>query len=230
MRKNELINRLHQIKDMGFVKSLRKGSTGVGYTFEQLLGVDENNIPIPDVGGRLEIKATRKDSNSLITLFTFNNSVWLESQQNVIQSYGYLDKSKRRALKKALRVNSKGVLRISINEHSVELVDGRQGKVIARWDLYTIVGTFTNKLKKVLYVLADRKIDSNGNEEFFYNEAYILSNPNSEEFIKAFKNSEIAIDLRMHIEENGGVRNRGTAVRVNKKCLFRLYNNIEKVL
>lgn len=54
----------------------RKGPTGVGHCFEQELGASESNIPIPDIGGRVEMKGTRRNANSLITLFTFNRGVW----------------------------------------------------------------------------------------------------------------------------------------------------------
>lgn len=38
-----------KIKKKGWVKSLRRGPTGVGHTLEQLLGLDENNIALPDL-------------------------------------------------------------------------------------------------------------------------------------------------------------------------------------
>ena len=44
MTLEEFRKRFNEIRDMGFVQSLRKGSTGVGYTFEELLGIEENNI------------------------------------------------------------------------------------------------------------------------------------------------------------------------------------------
>jgi len=72
MNLKELVEKLQTIRDMGYVKALRRGNTGIGYTFESLIGLEETNIPIPDIGGRVEIKTTRKDSSSLVTLFTFN--------------------------------------------------------------------------------------------------------------------------------------------------------------
>jgi hypothetical protein len=217
---------------MGFVKSQRKNSTGVGFTFEQLMGVDENNIPIPDIGGRVEIKTTRRDSNSLLTLFTFNRGAWTEKQKDVVEHYGYVDEKGRKALKRTLTLNSEGVLMLSIDEqnHSMLLLDGELNKIIATWSLYVIVGKFSTKLDRVLYVIADRKTDDNGDEYFWYNEAYILSEPVPENFIKAFKNSEIAIDLRMHLKENDTVRNRGTAFRVYEKSLPSLFNKRGQIL
>lgn len=217
---------------MGYVKNQRKGSTGIGFTFEQLMGVIENNIPIPDLGGRIEIKTTRRDSNSLLTLFTFNKGAWIEKQKNVIEFYGYNDQDGKKALKRTLKFNSTGDLILSINEqnHSVSLVDKKLNKILATWSLYAIVGKFSTKLDRVLYVIADRKINVNGDEEFWYNEAYMLSEPLVDNFIHAFKNSKVAIDLRMHLKENGIVRNRGTAFRVYEKNFPSLFNKKDRIL
>ncbi len=54
MKLKEIITKLQKIESKGFVQSMRQGPTGIGYTFETLFGVDENNIPIPDIGGRVE--------------------------------------------------------------------------------------------------------------------------------------------------------------------------------
>ena len=54
---------------MEYVKSIRKGSTGIGATFEALLGKEEDSLEIPDFEG-IEIKTRRGYSKSLINLFT----------------------------------------------------------------------------------------------------------------------------------------------------------------
>ncbi|MBF0517873.1 MAG: hypothetical protein HQK97_12330 [Nitrospirae bacterium] len=71
----EIIKRLKSLKEQGFIQSLRRGPTGVGYTLETKLALNETNISLPDIGGRVELKATRRSSSSLITLFTFNRGV-----------------------------------------------------------------------------------------------------------------------------------------------------------
>ena len=70
MTLKQIKSRLTSLKKKGFVPSKRKGSTGVGLTLERELGLTENNLAIPDINGRVELKATRRKSNSLITLFT----------------------------------------------------------------------------------------------------------------------------------------------------------------
>jgi len=52
-----------KIKEMGFIPSQRKGPTGVGYTLETLLGIDENNNASPDIEGA-ELKAHSSKSTA----------------------------------------------------------------------------------------------------------------------------------------------------------------------
>lgn len=67
--KNELIDKLKEIKALGWIKNARPGNAGgVGNTLEDLLGIEENNLPIPNAA-EWELKCHRIDSNSLTTLF-----------------------------------------------------------------------------------------------------------------------------------------------------------------
>ena len=61
--------KLQAVSKREFVQSMRKGDTGIGYTLESLLGIKENNVPLADLGD-IELKAYRKDSGSMLTLFT----------------------------------------------------------------------------------------------------------------------------------------------------------------
>jgi len=64
-----LIEKLKEISSMGFVPNARKGNSGgIGNTLEDLLGIKENNLPIPNVA-EWELKAQRLNSSSLTTLF-----------------------------------------------------------------------------------------------------------------------------------------------------------------
>jgi hypothetical protein len=80
MRLYDLRRSLTELRDRGFVLSLRRGPTGVGFTLEQHLGLTENNLPIPDIGGRVEVKATRTNTNNLITLFTSTEELGIQNK------------------------------------------------------------------------------------------------------------------------------------------------------
>jgi len=67
--KEQLIARLREIRDMGWVKNARQGNVGgVGNTLEDLLGIEENNLPIPNAS-EWELKCQRSNTTSLTTLF-----------------------------------------------------------------------------------------------------------------------------------------------------------------
>jgi hypothetical protein len=67
--KDELIQELIRIKRMGWIKSARHGNVGgVGNTLEDLLGIQENNLPIPNAA-EWELKCQRLNTTSLTTLF-----------------------------------------------------------------------------------------------------------------------------------------------------------------
>ena len=65
--KKTLIKALKDIQKSGWIKNARPGNQGgVGNTLEDLLGIEENNLPLPNAG-EWEIKSTRKNSSSLIS-------------------------------------------------------------------------------------------------------------------------------------------------------------------
>ena len=67
--KPTLIAKLKEISAMGFIPNARKGNAGgIGNTLEDLLGIKENNLPIPNAA-EWELKAQRLNSTSLTTLF-----------------------------------------------------------------------------------------------------------------------------------------------------------------
>jgi len=67
--KKELIKKLRHISEAGWIKNRRKGNQGgIGNTLEDLLGIEENNLPIPNAA-EWELKTQRKSTSALITLF-----------------------------------------------------------------------------------------------------------------------------------------------------------------
>ncbi len=67
--KQILIDKLKGISQMGWIPNARKGNSGgIGNTLEDLLGIKENNLPIPNAA-EWELKTQRIDSSSLTTLF-----------------------------------------------------------------------------------------------------------------------------------------------------------------
>jgi hypothetical protein len=67
--KEDLIRALRDIRNRGWIPNARHGNAGgVGNTLEDLLGIEENNLPIPNAA-EWELKCQRAGSASLTTLF-----------------------------------------------------------------------------------------------------------------------------------------------------------------
>ncbi|MBU4222228.1 MAG: MvaI/BcnI restriction endonuclease family protein [Euryarchaeota archaeon] len=72
--KDDLIAELKNISARGWIKNARQGNHGgIGNTLEDLLGITENNLPIPNAA-EWELKSQRLNTTSLTTLFHFEPS------------------------------------------------------------------------------------------------------------------------------------------------------------
>jgi hypothetical protein len=67
--KENLIKEFKKIAQLGWIENARKGNAGgIGNTLEDLLGIEENNLPIPNAA-EWELKTQRLGTTSLTTLF-----------------------------------------------------------------------------------------------------------------------------------------------------------------
>ena len=67
--KEKLIEEFQRIAKRGWIENARKGNAGgIGNTLEDLLGIEENNLPIPNAA-EWELKTQRLVTSSLTTLF-----------------------------------------------------------------------------------------------------------------------------------------------------------------
>lgn len=71
----------------------------------------------------------------------------------------------------------------------------------------------------LVVVYADSRINSDEKEELWFNESYLLKNPDKDNFIDLIKKDIIIVDIRMHLKKTSAVRNHGTAFRIDEKFL-----------
>ncbi|MBC8485198.1 MAG: hypothetical protein H8D45_04050 [Bacteroidetes bacterium] len=215
---------IENIKLKGFVPTQRKGPTGVGYTLEKLIGLNENNIILPDFGA-IELKAMRENSINLITMLTFNRGVWQFSQVDIINKFGYLDvKRQRQALySSVINIPNNQGLYTAIDDQYLYLKHNSD-VVIGIWDINHIRERLIDKIQTVLLVKAivDYK---EGKEHFLYHEASIVTGCDNNGFFSLINTGKVILDLRMHIKDSGSARNHGTGFRIYEKHLEELYLN-----
>ena len=212
-----------KLKEKGFLLSTRKGTTGIGHTFETLLNLEENNLSLPDIKG-LEIKTHREGVNGLITLFTFNNKAWKMNPLEAIKKYGSKDKNGRLGMyyTMSLTPNSAGLfLMIKEEEISVQHISG---EIVATWKLKNLAERFAQKIPALLFVSA-RTEERNAKEYFHFYRAQLMKGTTPEFLGDLFKTGDILVDLRLH-DKGTRARNHGTGFRTYENRLHKLFNEI----
>ncbi|MBU2523772.1 glycosyl hydrolase [Patescibacteria group bacterium] len=213
---------MEKIKKTGFVKTHRNGNTGIGKTLEDLLGIKENNIPLPDIGEVAELKSYRKSAQSMMTLFTLEPLPKGGDRDRILlDGFGYSkrDNNRSKELHSTLsskRFNNQG-LRLKVEPNKIRVI-GKSRRLNIYWDMASLEQKFNKKLPALVYILADTKIVSE-KEHFHFNEGYFLDGFDFEAFKKRVKNDDIVVDFRMYYCPNGSVRNHGTGFRVKMKKL-----------
>lgn len=100
---------------------------------------------------------------------------------------------------------------------------------MAYWDFDAIESPISIKMSNTVFVDAERKI-ANGREHFWYNSATLAKGISLDGLLKLIRSSHIEIHLRLHLKENGSVRNRGTAFRIKEKFIPELYDELLPLL
>lgn len=246
---SEFLRKMERIKKMGFVETHRAGDTGIGKTLEDLLGITENNIAGPDFS-IYELKSARKESRSMLTLFT--KTPQPENAIRVLlEVFGYLQRKrhsnyeqitltgKKEDISKipikdkelhstidAGKPNSQG-LKLKIAEDKI-IVENNKG-VEAYWDYQNLRESFNRKYKGLVYILADHKKEL-GKELFHFDEGYLLHGFSFERFSELVKEGKIKADLRVGHYANGRLHDHGSGFRIFPRYLPNCFEKIEKIL
>jgi len=228
-----LKGKLQQIKKVGFVKTHRRGDTGIGKTLEDLLGIKENNIPLPDIGEIAELKSYRKNAKSMMTLFTLEPlPKGGDRDRLLLDNFGYSKRNNQRSKELHSTLSCKGYnnqnLKLSVEKDKIR-VKGKNRRLNIFWDMGSLRNKFEEKLPALIYVLADTKI-IRGIEHFHFNEAYLLEDFDFELFKKRVKADDIVVDFRMYYRPNGSVRNHGTGFRVKIRRIDDCFSKRTKLI
>ncbi len=213
-----LLELFDDVKSKGYIKTLRGGPTGVGYTFETLLGIEENNNRGPDFDG-IEIKCYRlKTGTTNIKKNLFlREPLWIDAHDNMaerVRGYGYIDEGGRPALYSAVTVcpNCHGFsLEADADDEKVYLAFN--GDRVAEWTYAQLQERLDEKLTHAAFIGA-KKRGTAAKEEFFYKEFKYCRHPSVVAFTALIESGHVTLELRMHINDNGTVRNHGTAFRL----------------
>lgn len=234
MNFRELIKKLKSIKEMGYVKTHRAGNTGIGKTTEDLLGITENNVPGPNAA-MIELKSARKNVSSMLTLFT-KSPLPPKANSVLLERFGY--ESARGNNRKELHttvtakefntLKGKPGFKIGIQKDRVNLITAKN-EIVGYWDKETLRSSFERKLPKLLYVKAETK-GTGSDEEFWFNEAWLLSGFDFDNLIRLLKGGTILVDIRIGQYPDGKPHDHGTGFRVFPDKLDLCFSHRERIM
>lgn len=239
---------MEQIEQKGFIPSHRKGDTGIGKTLEDELGIEENSVQAADLG-KVELKATRKNSNSKLTLFTKAPKKRGVNSRILRNKYGYkTDES--RALNPNVNIlhtqvsgqdyntlDDKPFLKLTMQDNKLYLEHAEDGILEdVFWEPEQLKKAFEKKYpsKKLYHVKAETQKKDDGTELFHYDEAYSLEGFSAEKMLDGLKSGELGMDIRLGIYASGVRKGKphdnGTAIRVAPKKLDECFDEKKKLL
>lgn len=231
----------NRIKNMGYVKSTRGGTTGIGKTFEDLLGKEEDTLESPDYLG-IEIKTRRAYSYAYTTLF--NSSPANNEIQRLVNTYGYPDKVliKYKVLNVSINANNstlvanKYLFKLFVNRKEQKTYLGISDKnfqILEKkvfWDFNILKEKLTHKLNYLAFVKAWPK-NVNGDIYYKYYHMDFYQLKSFEEFLNLLEEGMIRITFKLGIyrskDKLGEIHDRGTSFEIQEENFEKLFIKLE---
>jgi hypothetical protein len=126
------------------------------------------------------------------------------------------------------QLKGKPGFKVNIDEERVNLIT-LEKEIVGYWDKETLKTSFERKLPKVLYVKADARGEG-PNEEFWFNEAWLLSGFDFDNFVRLLKEGVILVDIRIGQYPDGRPHDHGTGFRVLPDKLDLCFSHRERIM
>jgi MvaI/BcnI restriction endonuclease family len=221
----ELMQHFDRVKEMGWIKTLRAGDTGVGYTFETLIGLKENNRQEADFKG-IEIKCKQKKDGQTksgkINLFQLG-PIWREKipSKTRIEHIGAIAENGRFACYSQVTTVPNNLflsLAVEAEEQRIDLLKNKE--VLGDWLFAALQKSLLKKHARAAFIKAEAK--QSGGEAFFrYDEVIYCERPSIQNFVALVEKHNVVFEFTMSQKENGTVRNHGYPWRLTREDLLR---------
>jgi hypothetical protein len=235
----ELLQMLREVAKKGYVPSMRKGPTGVGFTLETLLGIRANSSKHPDFRG-IEIKSTRvnQQGNTKVRSTLFGavpdwHMSMINHASKLLEQYGYMRKGVQRfTCALTNRPNSLGFYLLVDEEldvlHALKSIkDPESVAYVVQWALPRLRKIFEEKHGETFWVKAKTRRISDGSEAFHFYEVQHTMRPLVSNFSPLIQTGHIQFDFTLKLEarEDGSVhpRDHGYLFKIaeeNRSLLF----------
>ncbi len=234
----ELLKKIKEIHNHGWLPSITPGDPGVGDTLENALGISRNNSQQPDYKG-IELKSARltrggkKKQTTRQTLFAKVPDEGLTYRQ-IVEKYGkwQIPRGKTESrlqlyeTLRASRPNAYGLLvAIEANDEKLDLLyqsEIKTNKFISAWIMEKLQEQLLTKHHETFWVKANA-IRENDREFFRYDYILHTKNPNASLLGPLIDCDKITIDLAAHISKDGKWRDHGILFKMEPDDLPLLF-------
>lgn len=245
--KSTFRNAFNNIKCKEF-KSNRSNNTGIGKTFEDIVGVEENNNSEKDWNNQIEIKSQRGKTISMLTMFSkkpendnalnhIKNTYGSSDERfndvkiihTTISAAKYNSYKKKYGFKMNVDRNSEKIT-ISVRSHNTkELLEDN----IAEFTFSELKESFNNKCSCIAYINADSRTDTDGLEHFTFTNGKFLEGANFNRFLDNIEQGKIIYDFRCGTYKSGKKlgqpHDHGSAFRIKKKFIEEFFPIHEEI-
>jgi len=236
-----------RIKNLGFVENKRPTSKdgGIGNTFEDLLGVKENNLKDADFMG-FEVKSKRIFNESYLSLFTKSPSHPKGANRILKDNFGEVRNEDFPGSKKLYAsifgnrhslIYSKFNMKLELdrNNDQLKLVIKDENFNLLNEDVFWTFESLQKasaKINKLFVVYADSMIQ-NGVTQFHYKEAEVFLDFNFEAFLNFISEGKIMFDIRIGVHKSGKQKGKahdhGSGFRIKANDLSGVYKEYLKL-
>lgn len=242
---NKFKRKFYSIRDMGYVKSVNNLSSGVGLTFERLMGKPVDNFPLPDFENLIEIKTKLAYSKRPIHLFNLSpdGNSFCENKR-LIEKYGYNNMNNRNLKAFHGTVFANKISKIGYNRYFTLKIDYKEEMIkllvydeydnlidnSSYWDFDKIEIALKRKMQYLALVQA-WSAHKEGNDYYKYYRYDLYKLSNIYNFIHLIEKGIISITFSMGAfydeEHYGKVHDHGTTFDIQKEDLNKLFYIIE---
>lgn len=244
MNSKNIKNKFYEVKMMGWVESDRNDSGAIGITFEKSIGIENNELEIPDFNG-VEIKTKKKYSKSYTTLFNCTpTGPHYHEIERLKDLYGYPDAKIKiyNVLNTSIYSNKK--VKVGLKYYFKLEVDQKKEKIFliiydiygnliekeVYWDFDILEEKLHRKLKYLAYVKAlEKTIHKKKYFKYYEMKIYKLKDFNT--FIHLLNSGIIRISIKIGIFRDekriGKIHDHGTSFCIQEENLDKLYDLID---
>lgn len=228
----------HKVREQGWIKSMRSHNTGIGKTFEESMGIIENNSQDVDYKGFLEIKSKRALSESMLTLFTKTPSFPKKANKYLRENFGTKKDNEPSSLHTTIshsNFNSykkKYGFKLEIKNRKISiLIKNLKLNELVDYEVYytfeDLKKIINNKCRNIAFIFAQHKKENEG-EYFKFQSAKLLTGMNFEKFLEGVEKGIIVYDIRIGVyktgKKKGQTHDHGSAFRIQKKKIEEFFD------